>query len=58
MKVEVFFIVKTYPNGLTRIELGPYYSHMDALMDKEKRILHVFDNDYIIAKTELEMEIV
>ena len=58
MKVEMYFLVKTYSNGLTRIESGPYYSHMDALMDKEKRILYVFDNDYSIAKTELEMELV
>ena len=53
MKVEVFFIVKTYPNGLTKVESGPYYSHMDALIDKEKRIIHPFENDYRIAKTEL-----
>lgn len=58
MKVEVFFIIKTYPNGLTKIESGPYYSHMDALIDKEERIFPPFENDYSIAKTELEMELV
>jgi hypothetical protein len=58
VKVEIFFIVKTYSNGLTKIESGPYYSHMDALIDKEKQIFHPFENDYGIAKTELEMELV
>jgi hypothetical protein len=57
MKVEVFFIVKTYPNGLTKIESGPYFSHMDALIAKEDCVLPVFENDYTIARTELEMEL-
>jgi hypothetical protein len=57
MKAEVFFIVKTYPNGRTQIEAGPFYSHMDALIYKEERIFHPFESDYSIAKTELEMEL-
>lgn len=58
MKTEIFFIVKTYPNGLTQVESGPFYSYMDAMIYKEEKILHVFESDYIIAKTELEMELV
>jgi hypothetical protein len=57
MKVEVFFIIKTYPNGLTKIESGPYFSHMDALIAKEDCVLPVFENDYKIVRTELEMEL-
>ena len=58
MKVEVFFIVKTYPNGRSKIESGPFYSHMDALIYKEERIFQPFENGYMIARTELEMELV
>jgi hypothetical protein len=54
----VFFIVKTYPNGRSKIEAGPFYSHMDALIYREERIFHPLDNDYRIAMTELEMELV
>lgn len=57
MKVEVFFIVKTYSNGLTRIESGPYFSHMDAL-DAKERIFPPYEKDYMIARTELAMELV
>lgn len=57
VNAEVFFIVKTYPNGKTRIEDGPYYSHMDALCAKEKNILPIYENDYVIAKTELVLEV-
>jgi hypothetical protein len=58
VKIEVFFIVKTYPNGRSKIEAGPFYSHMDALIYREERIFHPLDNDYRIAMTELEMELV
>ena len=57
MKAEVYFIVKTYPNGRTKIESGPFYSHMDALIYKEEKIFLPFENDYMIARTELEMEL-
>jgi hypothetical protein len=58
MKVELFFIVKTYSNGLTKVESGPFYSHIDALIWKEYNTIHVYASDYRITKTELEMELV
>lgn len=57
MKVEVYYIVKTYSNGLSKIESGPYYSLMDVL-DAKERIWPPYEKDYMIAKTELEMELV
>lgn len=57
MKVEVFFLVKTYTNALTKIEAGPFYSFMDAL-DAKERIFPPYEKDYMIARTELEMELV
>ena len=57
MKVEIFLIVKTYSNGKTKIESGPFYSLMDALAVREK-FLFPFEKDYTIAKVELDMEMV
>ena len=58
MTVFVFYIARTYSNGRTKLEAGPYFSHMDALIAKEETVLPVFDRDYFIAKTELEIELV
>ena len=57
MKVFVYYIARTYSNGRTKLEAGPYFSHMDALIGKEESVFPVFDRDYFIAKTELEIEI-
>lgn len=59
MKIELFFIVKTFPNGRTRIMSGPYYSHMDALIAKDDEFrFFPSEKDYRIARTEIEMELV